>query len=107
MRIELDLPRDRVLLLDHESWHCVLNWNYLSLSSDEDDDWDRRVQGQGFDNQNLPSTLDVERRASWERVFDWDALRRSDIWRPVNYIYGVTEYLSFREVRGAHEFVAR
>ena len=45
VRIELELPRERVLLPDSETWHCVLNRWHLSRSWRESKDWDRKVKG--------------------------------------------------------------
>lgn len=38
VRLELELPRDRTLLLDFETWHAVLNRWHLSQSQRESEE---------------------------------------------------------------------
>ena len=76
VRIELELPRERVLLFDFETWHCVLNRWGLSLSLRESRDWDRKIKGFDQHQALLPPPLEAELQASWERVFDLDRPRR-------------------------------
>jgi len=107
VRIELELPRDRVLSLDFETWHCVLNRWRLSRSWRENRDWDRQTEALGQYRAPLPPPLEEELQATWQRVFDLDFLRRSKLWGPVDEIQGVTEYVLLEEVRSAKEFVGR
>ena len=79
VRIELELPRARVLLFDYQSWHCVLNRWHLSLSERESREWDRRSEGLDQYNALLPPKLETELRATWERVFELDRLRRAKL----------------------------
>ena len=90
VRIELEIPRSRILLMDFQAWHCVLMGQYLALSSPEDREWGKR-----------------EVRHSWERIFDLPALNRSHLWRPVRQIQGVTEYVRMEEVTEIRPFTAR
>lgn len=105
VRIEAELPRDRLLSLDFNTWHCVLNNWHLSLSEWEDGEWDRRTRQ--FARGSLPPALEAERRASWERVFDLASLRRSSLWGSIDTIQGVTEFIRLEEVRRVDFFVAR
>lgn len=107
VRIELELPRERVLLFDFQSWHCVLNRWHLSLSWRESREWDRRSKEFDQYRAPLPAQLEAELQATWERVFDLNRLRRSKLWGPIDEIQGVTEYVLLEEVRGVDEFVAR
>lgn len=107
VRIELELPRERVLLFDFQSWHCVLNRWHLSLSERESKEWDRRTKGLDQYRAPLPAPLEAELQATWERTFDLSRLRRAKLWGPINEIQGVTEYVRLEEVRGVDEFVAR
>jgi hypothetical protein len=106
-RINLELPRDRVLLVDFRSWHCVLNRWRLSLSEREGRDWDRRTKGLDLHRAPLPAPLEAELQATWERVFDLDRLRRAKLWGPIDEVQGVTEYVRLAEVRAVDEFIAR
>jgi hypothetical protein len=107
IRIEVELPRERVLLLDYGTWHCVLNRWHLSRSWRESREWDRKTRGFDQFKELLPSKLEAEMQATWERVFDLDMLTRSRLWGPIDVIQGVTEYVSLDEVRRVTEFVAR
>lgn len=107
VRVELELPKNRALLLDFETWHCVLNRWHLSLSWRESREWDRRIKGLDQFRGPLPEPFESELRATWDRVFEFDKLRRTRLWGPINEIQGVTEYVRMDEVRRVEEFVAR
>ena len=107
VRLEVDLPRERVLLLDFQTWHCVLNRWHLSRSSRESRAWDRKVKGFDQYRATLPPMLEAELESTWERVFDLELLRRAGIWGPVDKIQGVTEHILVDEVRRVKEFVSR
>ncbi len=107
VRIELELPRERVLLFDFQTWHCVLNRWHLSLSRRESREWDRKTKGFDQHATPLPPPLEAELQASWERVFEFDRLRRTKLWGPVEEIQGVTECVLLEEVRRADEFAGR
>jgi hypothetical protein len=107
VRIELELPRDRTLLLDFETWHCVLNHWHLSKSSEEEAEWDRKTNGFAPFGAVLPPHLEAELQSTWDRVFDFELLRSAGMWGPIDRIQGVTEYVLLSEVRSAKSFVAR
>jgi hypothetical protein len=107
VRIELELPRDRALLLDFDTWHCVLNRWRLSLSSRESREWDHKTRGLDQFRAPLSPLLEQELQASWQRVFDFDLLKRMKMWGSADHIQGVTEYLELQEVRSVKEFVGR
>jgi len=95
VRLELRIPRERTLLLDFETWHCVLNGWSLPLTWREDRELERRP----------PSRREIQK--TWERVFDLQALRRSSLWGRASRVQGVVEYLLLDEVVAADRFVAR
>jgi Domain of unknown function (DUF3841) len=105
VRMELRIPRERVLLLDFESWHFVLNGWYLALTEQEGDSWDREMQ------QLRGTRRDWVRRQmqqSWERVFDLDTLRQSEYAGGSDLVVqGVAEYFLWEEVVRLKSFVAR
>jgi hypothetical protein len=107
VRIEMELLAERVLLSDFETWHCVLNRWHLSSSWRESRDWDRRTANMNQFIGPLPPELERELQMPWERVFEFDLLRRSRLWGPINKIQGVTEYVRLEEVVAVREFVAR
>ncbi len=106
-RIELELPRERVLLLDFETWHCVLNHWHLSGSWRESREWDRKTKGFGPNWNPLPSPLEAELQSTWQRVFDFGLLKRARLWGPIDRIQGVTEYVRLEEVRSVTAFTSR
>ena len=103
VRLEAGVPADRVLLLDFDAWHCVLNHWRLSMTEREDDAWDKRVKLKG----PLTAALEEELQVTWERVFDLATLKRSPLWKPVRHIQGVTEYIRLDEIVRADRFIAR
>jgi hypothetical protein len=107
LRIELELPRENVLLSDFQTWHCVLNRWHLSRSWRESREWDRKVKGYDQFRSELPASLEAELQATWERVFDLDLVRRTKLWGPVDRIQGVVDRVLLSQVRGVREFVAR
>ena len=107
VRVELELPMVRVLLLDFQTWHCVLNRWHLSLSSREDREWDRKSKGFDQYREPLPEPFESELKATWERVFELERLRRTRLWGPIDSIQAVTEYVRLDEVRSIEKFVAR
>jgi hypothetical protein len=107
VRIELELPRARVLLLDFETWHCVLNRWHLSCSGRESREWDRKTKGFDRFRVHLPPVLEAELRSTWERVFDFELLRRAKMWGPIDKIQGVTDYILSEEVRHVKQFIGR
>jgi hypothetical protein len=106
-RIELELPRDVVLLFDFEAWHCVLNRWHLSASWRESLESDRKTKGLDQFRATLPSALDAELQATWERVFDMELVRRTELWGPGDSIQGVSDRVLLSEVRNVREFAAR
>lgn len=95
VRLELRIARERALLLDFETWHCVLNGWPLPLTWREDREIERRPLSR------------CEIQKTWERVFDLPALRRSTLWGGASRVQGVVEYLLLDEVVGVDRFVAR
>ena len=107
LRIELELPREVVLLSDFETWHCVLNRWHLSLSWRESREWDRKTKEFDQFGATLPAALEAELQATWERIFDMDRVRGTKLWGPVDSIQGVCDRVLLSEVRHVCEFVAR
>lgn len=107
LRIELDLPRNLVLLSDFETWHCVLNRWHLSSSSGESRAWDRKVRGLDQFRSRLPEPLESELRATWDRIFDLELVNRTRHWGPVDHIQGIVERVLLSQVCDVREFVAR
>ena len=107
LRIELELPREIVLLSDFETWHCVLNRWHLSLSWRESREWDRRTKDYDQFRQTLPPSLEAELQATWDRVFDLDLVHRTKLWGPVDHVQGVVDRVLLTEVCNVREFVSR
>ena len=107
VRIELELRRDDVLLLDFDTWHCVLNRWHLSRSWRESKQWDLRTKGFDPHVEPLPPILEAELQSTWDRVFDFKLLRSNKLWGPVKYIQGVTEFVELASVRRVDKIVAR
>jgi hypothetical protein len=58
LRIELESPRELVLVSDFETWHCVLNRWHLSLTWRESREWDRKSKGYDQFRHTLPAPLE-------------------------------------------------
>mgnify|MGYP001583867129 CR=1 FL=1 len=114
VRLELQVPPDRVLLSDFEAWHCVLNRHYLALTEREDDRFEvlcRRRTGKAIPRwSNLPADLRAHVRMSWERIFDLERLASSPVWKPrrgTSDIQGTVAEIRLEEVVRADPFIAR
>lgn len=73
VRIELDVPDEKVLLFDFLLWHFILNDRYLSTSNDGETFDHRLIRiGQSFCHTKPLTDPDLLRKVtdSWERVFD-------------------------------------
>ena len=73
VRLELNLPREDVLLSDEEAWYTVLNRWYCSYNEAEEDVWEAKLKALGANKDSLPAELEAEMEASWERIFDPEA----------------------------------
>lgn len=92
--LECLIPIERVLLSDYESWHSALNNWHLSLTEEESDDFDNRVET----GQITREQATQEKRISWERVFDFDLLRSHPDWHGEPTLQATVETLYRKEV---------
>lgn len=76
VRLELRVAAPRVLLSDFEVWHMPLNRSPVCLAEAESEAWDARPRHYN----TLPLDVQAEIRATWERIFDLDALVQSPYW---------------------------
>lgn len=83
--LEIELPKDKVLLCDYTTWHLVLARAYVALTADEDEAWEREMEAAGLSRGDwpLPEPWQTRLLASWERIFDLDALKGSEYWGSV------------------------
>jgi len=110
VRLELWLDPAQVLLSDFDAWHAVLNQGYLALSEDEDEAWYRRFEAAVPDRWAWPppEPWHSDIFASWERIFDLEALAASDDWAAgPRYIQATFEALRLADVRRHTHFGAR
>ena len=54
VRLRLEVDEERVLLSDFELWHIPLNFGYMGLSEQEDDEFDERCRKAGTETRDLP-----------------------------------------------------
>ena len=115
VRVEFVAPADAVLLSDFDAWHIVLARDYLALTEEEDEAWEGRARaatGMDFPRfEALPSDLQAEVRASWERIFDLDALNAAPLWHAdrndTQFVQAVLEEVRLDQVVRVTPFVAR
>lgn len=78
VRLELEIPDEKVLLSDFDGWHAVLNEWY---HAEDEADWERFDELEKTLNPKIRKKLIEE---SWHKIFDWEKL-------PDNYaVQGVT-----------------
>ncbi|MCX6029858.1 MAG: DUF3841 domain-containing protein [Chloroflexi bacterium] len=110
VRLELELDPAQLLLSDFDAWHIVLNQGYLALTEAEDEAWDARFRAAVPDSRAWPPSepWHSEILASWERIFDLEALAASEYWGAgARYVQTTFETLRLADVRERIFFVAR
>ncbi len=74
VRIEFELPGDRVLLSNFEAWHCVLNRCFLSLSEEEEEAFAAEMERASVQQKwSYPEPFRSRVLSSWQRIFDLEA----------------------------------
>lgn len=136
-RIEIVVPAASVLLSDFGASHSILNGSFLPLSREEDDVFDARAEEHGYEWLDAQQCLDIayaagegdpvervrisrgdiqasiwqEIHASWDRVFDLEALAKSSYWNrdgpDSQYIQATIEQISLDQVVSVQPFIAR
>jgi hypothetical protein len=112
VRLELEVPDERVLLSDYDAWHVVLNKWHIELTEEEDREWEHRVEPYGFWQSDtrkcLPPELYRELIESWKLIFDLDTLAASP-WTGggTQYIQAVVEYVELSEVKKVTRYLGR
>ncbi len=110
VRLELELDLAQVLLSGFDAWHIVLSRGYLALTEAEDEAWDERFRAAVPDSSvwPAPEPWHSEILASWERIFDLEALAASEYWGTERrYVQATFETLRLADVRRSTLFVAR
>ena len=114
VRLELVIPREKVLLSAYGDWHCVLNRAYLPASILEEDydremaAWEEAAKRSGIEVSYgrpkvvvpYPEPWEMQMQTSWEHVFDVEARR------PTQTIQATFEELKLAEVVKATEFAS-
>lgn len=100
--LELEIPKEKILLSDYNAWHFVLNNSWLDDSINEKEfdqlhDW--------FD------TLPYEKREqlklnSWQKIFDIVPLK-TDWLSKGYYVQGTFWCITKNMIKGKREFIAR
>lgn len=93
--LTVEIPDNKVLLSDFDAWHCVLNNCFCSLMDEED-----KLFEQG--------KLNISKEQSWERIFDLEQLRKSEMWRGNDQItQDVTPVISKEQILNIEHFTAK
>ncbi|MCU7667645.1 DUF3841 domain-containing protein [Bacillus thuringiensis] len=93
--LTVEIPDDNILLSDFDTWHYILNNWFLPLSEEEDD-----LFGAG--------KIEISREQSWERIFDFKLLRKSEIWSEYPLIIqGVTPIIRKEQIIDIEHFIAK
>lgn len=71
VRLELDIPDDKVLLSDFDMWGAVLNKSYIPKSPDDYDDFYRSLDAENLYKFSLWSkSKQKQAEKSWKKIFD-------------------------------------
>jgi hypothetical protein len=120
IRIELEVPDEKVLTSCFDGWHCVLNQWFLCHTEEEDsmmeEEWNAILRQTNFAEisamvkggqeplQILPNQqakmddFNRRRKESWEKVFDLDWMRSSPLWKGGTSIQACFEELRLDQV---------
>ena len=118
VRLEVEVPEERVLVSDFELWHFPLNNGYLSRNKADDEEFDAEVErrtGKEFarwHEEIFPEDLRERLLDSWERIFPdrWGEIEVEEEWHaspPGNRLQAIVEEISVGEVLRAEPFVTR
>jgi len=126
VRIELEIPDERVLLSDFDGWHFRLNASYLPISGDDMARWHeqnlkrlRELQAKNPEftveelNRRIDEPFRDEIEASWERMFDLPLMQTTFCNNGMvsadyeQHIQAVFEYFTDEEIRRVWRFTAR
>ena len=82
IRIELEIPEDRVLLSLEHAWIALLNHIFVCYTDVEGVEWDVALEQNGIDDRHrpLPEPWQSQLVASWERIFDLPGLFAGEAW---------------------------
>lgn len=107
VRLELAVPEERVLRFNESAWIVVLNRLYLALTRAEDEQWEANLAQQGLEPvaESLPERWDTHRVASWERIFDLEAIEAGGLYSDA--VEAAFERLDLADVTAVTEFTAR
>lgn len=113
VRIELEIPFERVLISEFDLWHYVLNGWYLAESEAEEARFERQARACGVDLFRDKPPLDpgIRQRLeeSWTRIFQWEREYPSSLARPLplRTLQGCVWEILASQVRRIHHFRAR
>ncbi|HLI50385.1 MAG TPA: DUF3841 domain-containing protein [Thermomicrobiaceae bacterium] len=111
VRIEFEVPEDRVLLSHFGTWHIPLNEGYFHVACSEAELdaawewWEERSGGGRWDD--LSPELKAEVKQSWERIFDLDHHRSYPEMYGTYEVQAVLEEVWISEVVKVTPFTAR
>jgi hypothetical protein len=116
VRLECNLPQDRILLSDFELWHFVLNYGYLPENDEDDSRFEnilkkKQMSVVRFGHKNpMPLKYHKMLEKSWERIFDLDWIARNPNFYPNDEhqsIQATLWELNLTDVIRATDFIAR
>jgi hypothetical protein len=94
--LEINIPRERILLSDFHLWHCVLNNWHLGLTNKEEERWER--------NRSTKQHRQAMKK-SWDRIFDLSLTSSSQGFGVKNPVQATFEYFRFNEVVSVEYFI--
>lgn len=105
VRLELEIEAEYVLSSYFSVWEMVLGFGYIAKDKEDADRWDTQTIAQGIDGISgiLPQPWQSLLEASWERIFDRDALIKGEIWS-TDWVQGCFERLRLSDVVRMDEF---
>lgn len=107
VRLELAVPRESVLLSNGSAWLSVVDRQYLWLDSADCANWEAEIEREGIDEVAwpLPAPWGDRVAASWERVFDFEALAAGGSWSDA--VQATFDRLDMAHVVAVTEFTTR
>lgn len=101
IRLELEIPSERILTSDFNAWHFVLNNWFLALNEKEEEQWleiSKKLSVAEKNNKILES---------WQQIFDLKALSQSEFFSGQLLLQGVMEKIYLEDVKQITNFEAR
>lgn len=92
--LEIELEEDEILISGFEEWNAILNNDYIFYNEEEE-------------NSIENGSKTISKEESWERIFNYENLRKEAYWNGANILQGTMGRVFVDKIKSKKCFVAR